>query len=433
MDIGKMYEDRRRSPGEAVQLITDGQRCCTDLAAAIPPELIEALADRVKRGEVRGIRLDTSLDIGQYSCFTDDVLKNLTPVTWFSGRELASEVNRGMADVMPCHYRDMPLLHRDYCDTDVFMALVSPMDRHGYFSAGTSASYSEEVIRRAGHIILEVNPNMPRALSGPVIHISQVDALCESERPLPVLPRAKIDETSRRIGKLMAQEVPDGATIQMGIGAVPEAFGMALLDKHDIGIHTELLTDSMIEMIERGVVTNERKPIHRGKTVATLAFGSRRVYDYINDNPAMEMLPVGYVNNPEVIAQHPNFISVNAALEVDFYGQVCAESLGTRHVSGSGGQADYVRGAVQSKGGKSFIAFHSTAAHGTVSRIRPTLTPGAIVTTHKNDVDCIVTEYGIARLRGKTLSERTKELISIAHPKFRDELIYEAKRQNILI
>lgn len=433
MNIQEMYEDKKRSPEEAAQVISDGNRCCTDLAAAIPPALIGALAKRVREGNVNGIRLDTSLDIGQYSCFTDDILENLRPVTWFSGKELAAEVNRGQADLMPCHYRDMPILHRDYCDTDVFMALVSPMDRHGYFSTGTSASYSEEVIRKAKHIILEVNPNMPRALSGPVIHISQVDALCESNTPLPILPKTEIDETSRRIGELMAEEVPDGATIQMGIGAVPEAFGMALLDKHDLGIHTELLTDSMIEMIERGVVTNDRKPIHRGKTVATLAFGSQRVYDYINDNPAMEMLPVGYVNNPEVIAQHPDFISVNAALEVDFYGQVCAESLGTKHISGSGGQADYVRGAVQSKGGKSFIAFHSTAAHGKVSRIRPTLSPGAIVTTHKNDVDCIVTEYGIARLRGRTLSERTKALISIAHPKFREELTFAAKKENIII
>ena len=193
------------------------------------------------------------------------------------------------------------------------------------------------------------------------------------------------------------------------------------------------MTDSMVEMIEKGVVTNEMKPIYRGKTVATLAFGSQRVYDYMDDNPAFVMLPVDYVNDPAVIAQHPNFISVNAALEVDFYGQVCAESIGTIHVSGSGGQADYVRGATQSKGGKSFIAFSSTTKNDTISKIKPTLTPGSIVTTHKNDVDCIVTEYGIAKLRGKTLSQRAKELIAIAHPKFRDELTFAAKKQNIII
>ena len=189
----------------------------------------------------------------------------------------------------------------------------------------------------------------------------------------------------------------------------------------------------MVELIECGAVTNEKKPLYRGKSVATLTFGSQRIYDYIHENPAFLMLPVDQVNDPAIIAQHPNFISVNAALEVDLFGQVCAESMGTRHVSGTGGQADYVRGATHSKGGKSFIAFPSTAKGGTVSKIRPTLTPGAIVTTSKNDVDCIVTEYGIAKLRGRPLSERVKALIAIAHPDFRDELTAAAKKQNIII
>ena len=241
-----------------------------------------------------------------------------------------------------------------------------------------------------------------------------------------------VDEVSARIGGAIAAEVPDGATLQLGIGAVPDAVGMALKDKHDLGIHTELFTDSMMELIECGAVTNARKPIHRGKSVATFAFGSKRIYNYVDDNPAIEILPVDYVNDPKVIARHPDFISVNAAVEVDFFGQVCAESVGTRHVSGTGGQVDYVRGAVESDGGKSFIAFPSTAKGGEVSRIRPTLTPGSIVTTSKNDVDCIVTEYGIARLRGRTLSQRTRALIAVAHPKFRDELTFEAKKAGIL-
>ena len=266
-----------------------------------------------------------------------------------------------------------------------------------------------------------------------MVHISQVTALCESDVALPVMPPAKIDEVSKKIGDFIAEEVPDGATLQLGIGAVPDAVGLALKDKHDLGIHTELFTDSMVELIECGAVTNMRKPLYQSKTVATLAFGSERMYDFIDDNPAFVLLPVNVVNDPAVIAQHPDFISVNAALEVDFFGQVCAESIGTRHVSGSGGQVDYVRGATQSKGGKSFIAFPSTAKNGTISRIKPTLTPGSIVTTSKNDVDYIVTEYGMAKLRGKTLSERTKSLIAIAHPDFRDELTREAKKQNILI
>ena len=208
---------------------------------------------------------------------------------------------------------------------------------------------------------------------------------------------------------------------------------MALRSKHHLGIHTEMLTDSMIELLECGAADNSCKPIHRGKTVAAFAVGSRKMYDYIDDNPAVEIRVVDYVNDPAVICQHPNFISVNAGLQVDFYGQVCAESFGCRHYSGTGGQTDYAQGAVRSKGGKSFIAFPSTAKGGEVSRIVPFLTPGAQVSTSKNDVDNIVTEFGVARLRGRTLSQRTKALIAIAHPKFREELTFAAKKQNIII
>lgn len=307
------------------------------------------------------------------------------------------------------------------------------MDSHGYFSMSTVGSNSEAMMRKAKHIIVEVNKNLPRALHSPMVHISQVEGVCENTIPLVVLPQAKIDEVSQTIGNLIAEQIPDGATLQLGIGAVPDAVGMALKNKHDLGIHTEMFTDSMVELIECGAVNNSKKPIHTGRTVATFAFGSQRIYDLINDNPAFELLPVDYVNDPAVIAKHPNFVSINAALEVDFYGQVCAEAIGTKHVSGTGGQVDYVRGAVQSPGGMSFIAFPSTAKGGTVSKIVPMLTQGSVVTTSKNDVDCIVTEYGIAKLRGRPLSERAKALISIAHPDFRDELTFAAKKQNIII
>jgi acyl-CoA hydrolase len=243
----------------------------------------------------------------------------------------------------------------------------------------------------------------------------------------------ELDDMSRVIGGYIADEVPHEATFQLGIGAIPEAVGLALRDKRNLGIHTELLTDSMIELIRCGAVTNAAKPIHRGKTVATLSYGSQDMYDYIHENDDIEFLPVDYTNDPAVIARHPKFMSVNGALAVDFYGQVCAESLGTRHVSGTGGQSDYVRGAISSPGGKSFIAFPSTAAGGTVSRIAATLPLGSVVSTSKNDVDCIVTEYGIARLRGKTLWQRTKELIAVAHPDFRDQLLYDARRMNIIV
>lgn len=427
------YARKLKTPDEVVRPVQSGWSCCTDTAAAIPSVLISSLGRRVLEGGLSQVRLNTMLDLVPLSCYFEELAGKLIGVSWFSGQWAREAVNRGFADVMPCGYRDMPLLFRDEVEVDALFAAVSPMDRHGYFSTGATSSNSVELIKKAKRIYLEVNRNMPRALTAPLIHISRVTALCESDAPLPVLPPAEIDTVSRTIGGLIAQEVRDGATLQLGIGAIPEAVGLALRDKHDLGIHTELFTDSMVELIECGAVTNEKKPIHTGRTVATLAFGSRRLYDYIDDNPAFEMLPVTYVNDPAVIARHPNFISVNSALEVDFYGQVCAESIGTRHISGSGGQLDYVRGAVMSEGGKSFIAFPSTAENGAVSRIRAALTAGASITTGKNDVDYIATEYGLARLRGKTLSQRTRALIAIAHPRFRDELTFAAKKQNILL
>lgn len=434
MNYNEIYHQKLMTPALVAEKVESGWTCCTDIAAAIPPALMNALGERIAKENLTGISLHTLLDLADIGFLSPDVTSlGNTPVSWFSGAHLRTAINEARADIMPCYYRDMPGLFREYVEMDAFFAAVSPMDEHGYFSVGVVGSNSEVMISKAKRIFLEVNENMPRALSAPMIHISQVTALCENNVPLPVSAPTVIDDTSRIIGNIIAEEIPNGATLQLGIGAIPEAVGMALKSKQDLGIHTELFTDSMVELIECGAVTNDKKPIHRGKTVATLAFGSKRIYDYIHENPSFLFLPVDYVNDPAVISQHPNFISINAALEVDFFGQVCAESIGTRHVSGSGGQVDYVRGAIQSKGGKSFIAFPSTAKGGTTSRIAPTLTPGAIVTTSKNDVDYIVTEYGLAKLRGKTLSQRAKALISIAHPKFRDELTFRAKKQNIII
>lgn len=433
MDFRTEYEKRLTSAEDIASRIRDGWRCCTDIAASIPPAIMEALGKCGAKGEIRDVRLDTMLDLQPYESLSREAARGIKPVSWFSGGGLRTAVNEGRADIMPCIYSEMPSLFDRYGEIDALFLTVAPMDRHGYFSAGATGSNLEVLFRKAKRIYLEVNRKMPRVLSAPQIHVTKVEALCENDAELPVSPPPDIDEVSKTIGSLIAEMIPNGATLQFGIGAVPDAVGLMLRDKRDLGIHTELFTDSMAELIECGAVTNEFKPIYRGKSVATLAFGSKRIYDYIDDNPAFLMLPVSQVNDPAVIAAHPNFISVNAALEVDFFGQVCAESMGTRHVSGSGGQIDYVRGATHSKNGKSFIAFPSTAKNGTVSRIRATLSEGAVVTTGKNDVDYIVTEYGIAKLKGYTLSERVRSLIAIAHPDFREELIWQAKKRNIII
>lgn len=427
------YMDKLMSPEAIAERIQNGQHLCADIALSQPKAIIDAIGKRAENGKLCGVVLDTILDVQPLACFSPEMAGKFTCVSWFCGASARKAVNGGYGDMLPSYYHDFPRNARTSRKADVFCAAVSPMDKHGYFSMSTVGSTAEAMLEGAKIICLEVNKNLPRALHAPIIHISQVDALCENDAPLPVLPETSPDETSVKIGNLIASEIPNGATIQLGIGMIPDAVGLALKDKRNLGIHTEMFTASMVDLIERGAVDNSLKPIHRGRSVATFAFGAQKIYDYIDNNPAIELLACDYVNKPAVIAQHPNFYSVNAALEVDSFGQVCAESIGTLCVSGTGGQVDYVRGAVQSKGGASYIAFPSTAKGETISRIVPALMPGAVVTTSKNEVDNIVTEYGIARLRGRTLGERTKALIAIAHPKFRDELTFAAKKRNIII
>ena len=405
-----------------------------DTGPSQTPAIMAAVANKIRNSDITGVKVQTLLDVYPFEFYADDSLKGkMTGYSWFSSGGARKAVNAGYADILPAYYRDVPRHIRVEYEYDAFCVSVSPMDSHGYFSLANNGSYAEAMMDKAKRIFVEVNDQQPRCLCGTQIHVSQVDAIVEFNHELPVLSPVVIDETSRTIGNLIAEQIPDGACIQLGIGAIPDATGMALKAKHDLGIHTEMFTDSMVELIECGAVNNSKKQIHRGKSVTTFAYGSKRIYDYIDDNPAIEILPVDYVNDPAVICKNDNMISINAALEVDFFGQVCAESVGTKHMSGSGGQIDYVRGACQSKGGKSFIAFTSTAKGGTISKIKPILTPGAICTTSKNDVDYIVTEYGIAHLRGRSLGERTKQLIAIAHPDFRDELTFEAKKRGILI
>ena len=433
-DYNALYAQKLITAQALAEQVQSGWLLGMDTGPSQTPAIMSAIADKVRNSDIKGVQVQTLLDIYPFEFYADDSLAGkMTGYSWFSSGGARKAVNGGYADLFPTYYRDIPRHIRAEYEYDAFCVAVSPMDSHGYFSLALNGSYAEAMIDKAKRIFIEVNEKQHRCLCGTQLHISQVDAIVENTHELPVLPPVVLDETSITIGNLIAEQIPDGACIQLGIGAIPDATGMALKAKKDLGIHTEMFTDSMVELIECGAVNNSRKQIHRGKTVTTFAYGSKRIYDFIDDNPAVEVLPVDYVNDPEVICRNDNMISINAALEVDFFGQVCAESVGTKHMSGSGGQVDYVRGACQSKGGKSFIAFTSTAKGGTISKIKPILTPGAICTTSKNDVDYIVTEYGIAHLRGRSLSDRTRQLIAIAHPDFRDELTFEAKKRGILI
>ena len=423
-DYIALYQQKKLTADEVAARVENGWLIGMDAAIGQTPAIIDAICRRAENSPLSGVRVQMLLDVYPYAFYADDHLTGkVMGESWFASGGARKALAAGLADYVPNYYRDCPRHIRANYEYDAFCVSVSPMDKHGYFSLGTVSSYSPAMIDKAKHIFVEVNENTPRAVCGTQLHISQIDGLVENTFELPTLPAPKLDDVSITIGNLIAEQIPDGACIQLGIGAIPDAVGMALKAKHDLGIHTEMFTSSMVDLIECGAVNNSRKQIHRGKSVTTFAFGSKAINDYIDDNPAIEILPVDYVNNPEVICQNDNMI----------FGQVCAESIGTKIMSGSGGQVDYVRGACQSKGGKSFIAFSSTAKGGTISKIKPILTPGAVVTTSKNDVDYIVTEYGIAHLRGQTLSSRVKQLISIAHPDFRDELRFEAKKRGILI
>ena len=399
-----------------------------------PTAICEAVAARAMRGELTGVVHHATLSVKGGPFMKPELKGKYDYVSWFTGGPGRKGIQEGIHTYIPNNYSTIPGLWRDVQPRlDVFYAEVSPMDKHGYFSCPMAGAEVVAMREKASIILLDVNDQMPRVMGDCLIHISQVTALCESSRPLLVLNNPPLSDDDKKIGQMIADEVCDGATLQLGIGGIPNAVGVLLKDKKDLGLHTEMFTDSMVDLLECGAVTNMKKPIHVGKTVATLAWGSKKMYDFMDDNPAFEMYPVSYINNPAVIAQHDNFVSVNSCVEVDLFGQVCSESIGTKHYSGSGGQLDFVRGANMSKGGKGFIAMLSTTKGGTISKIKPILTPGSIVTTPRNEVDFLVTENGIVRLKGQTASQRAKMIISLAAPQFREELEYEAKKMNLII
>jgi acyl-CoA hydrolase len=310
------------------------------------------------------------------------------------------------------------------------VAAASPPDRHGFFSLGTNADYVSSLVGRAP-LFLEANPRMPRTFGRSLVHISQVTGWCEADHPLVAVSSAEPDALDARIGELVAARIPDGATIQTGIGAIPNALLAQLAGHRDLGVHTELFSDGLMDLVEAGVVTGVRKQLNRTKAVATFALGSERLYAFLDENAAVELWPVRYVNDPRIIGQEQGFVSVNATLEVDLVGQCASESIGSRLYSGSGGQADFARGAMFSPGGQGFIVLRATTRHG-ISRVVPQLQPGAVVTTNKNTVDKVVTEHGVAELRGRTIGQRAEALIAVADPSARDHLRAEAVRLGLL-
>ncbi|HWJ02693.1 MAG TPA: acetyl-CoA hydrolase/transferase C-terminal domain-containing protein [Verrucomicrobiae bacterium] len=426
--VQQQYQQKLASADEAAKSIKSGMHLVFPIGGGEPYLVPEALCRRAT--ELEGVVIKQILPVRTQEYHTNpDLARHIAYDAWFIGGASRRQVNEGWATFTPNYFNELPRFIRDgLVQADVVIATVSPMDKHGYFSLSLGVDYTVAALEKASLVILEVNPNAPRTLGQCFVHISQVDYVVENTNSIPELKIPPLSETDEAIGRYVAELVENGSTLQIGFGGIPNAVTKFLLEKKDLGLHTEMITDGMVDLVYRGAVNNLKKTINPGKILGTFALGTKRLYDFLDDNPIVEMRPVDYVNNPYIIGQHDKFVSINATIEVDLLGQCNSESIGTRQYSGTGGQVDFVRGANLSRGGKAFITLASTAKNGTISKIVPCLQQGSVVTTGKNDVDYVVTEYGVAKLRGKTARERALSLIEIAHPDFRAELRDAAKK-----
>ncbi|MES2263336.1 MAG: acetyl-CoA hydrolase/transferase C-terminal domain-containing protein [Pseudomonadota bacterium] len=426
-----LYENKRLSASEALQLVRDGDCVIIPTCAGEPPTLLgELSAQRLRFHDVKVTQL---LPMRKYAYVDDcDTVHHLRHVALFFSAHSRAAGQCGTADYIPAYFSELPgLIERNYIATDVVMTMASPMNEQGYFSLSLAADYTMAAIRKARAVILEVNPNVPFAHGQCHVHISQVTAVVENDAPVFEVGLPKVGPVQEAIGKYVAELIDDGATLQIGYGGIPDAVVQQLTGKNDLGIHTEMIGDGILSLVEAGAVTNRRKNLLPGKMVATFALGSKRLYQFMHHNPMLEIHPVNCTNDPYAAGQNDNLVAINASLQVDLLGQCGSESIGHLPYSGTGGQADFVRAANRSRGGKSIIVLPSTAKEGSISRIAATLSPGTHVTTGKNDVNYVVTEYGVAQLRGKSARQRAEALIAIAHPDFRAELRQAAAKIRI--
>ncbi len=422
------YNHKIMTADQAIIKIPRQGRVVTGHACSEPVALVEAMVKNKERFNQLEICHMVAMGKGEYT--QEGMTSYFTHNALFVGGSTRKAVQECRADYTPCFFFEIPRLFKDgYLPVDVSLIQVSEPDEHGYCSYGLSNDYTKGATESAKLVIAEINPNMPRTLGDNFIHLDEIDYIVENDRPLIELKPPTITDIEKAIGENCAKLVEDGSTLQLGIGAIPDAVLLFLKDKKDLGIHSEMFSDGVVDLFQSGVITNKHKTIHKGKMIVTFLMGTKKLYDFVNNNPMVELHPVDYVNNPCVIAQNHKMVSINSCIEVDLMGQVSSESIGIHQFSGTGGQVDYVRGASMAKDGKSIIAMPSTAQRGKSSRIVPFLKEGSAVTTSRNDVHYVVTEYGIAELRGKTLKERGKALIKVAHPDFRDELEKEFEKR----
>jgi acetyl-CoA hydrolase len=436
MDYSKLLQTRIKSAEEAMEYVQSGQRIFLTGNCSVPKVLVSALVKRAN--QIDGVEICQALTVGSADYIAPEMQGHLRVNTMFISDNVRKAVHDGRADFTPVLLSEFPLLFKNkILPVDIALIHVSPPDEHGFCSFGLETGLTKSPAESAKIIIAEVNQQMPRLLGDSFIHISRIHHMVPVDYPLPELIFSAIDpdETTEKIAAYIAELIPDGATMQMGIGAIPDAVLKYLFDKKELGVHTELFSDGVIDLVDAGVLTNSRKTLHPGKITAGFVIGSQRLFRWVDDNPLIELHPTEYINDPFVIAQNDRQIAINSAIEVDLTGQVCADSIGPKLYSGVGGQLDFIYGASRSKGGAPIIALPSTTrlrSGETISRIVTLLKQGAGVVTTRNHVRYIVTEFGVADLYGKTIRQRALALINIAHPEFRRELTSEARALNYI-
>lgn len=412
----------------AIKMIKSNDTVVFSHAAAVPQETIKALLEH--SNEYNNVEIIHMLGLGEGKYTLPEYENNFRHNAIFVGTSTRKAVQEDRADYTPCFFYQVPNLFTDgSIDVDVAVIQVSPPDENGNCSFGISCDYTKSAAENARIVIAEVNDQMPYVYGDNFIHLDKIDAIIPCSYPLYEIKQGTIGDTEKEIGRHCASLINDGDTLQLGIGSIPDAVLLFLHEKKDLGIHTEMFSDGVLELVKLGRITGAKKTLHPKKMVSTFLMGTRALYDFVDSNPDVELYPVNYVNHPVTIMKNDNIISINSCIEVDLMGQIASESIGIKQFSGTGGQVDYVRGASMAKNGKSIIAIPSTASNGTVSRIVPFLKEGTTVTTTRNDVDYVITEYGIAHLKGKTLRARAQALIAIAHPDHRAMLLKEYKKR----
>ena len=431
MTAQALYRQKRTTATDAVRHVHNGDTIIVSTGVGEPPTLLTELS--TQRHSFQNVKVAQILALRKYAYFDPETVANVRHVALFYGPASRAGGQAGWVDFTPNYFSEIPAqIERGQIPAEVVFSMASPMDAHGYFSLSLGADYTMAAVAKARAVLLEVNPNVPFAYGNCLVHVSQVTALVESSDPVLEVGLPTIGPVQAAIGKQVAELVEDGSTLQIGYGGIPDAVVMQLTDKHDLGIHTEMIGDGIMTLVESGTVTNRRKNYLPGKMIATFALGSAKLYRFMDRNPMLEMHPVNFTNDPMLAGQNDKLVAINATLQIDLLGQCGSESLGHSPFSGTGGQSDFVRAANRSRGGKAFIVLPSTAKDDTISRIAPVLSPGTHVSTSKNDINYVVTEYGVAQLRGKSAGQRARELIGIAHPNFRAELTAQAKHMKLL-